>query len=181
MGSTLRMLYSDTVSVNPEIFACFAVSNVNFKATLYSMLSFQGWWRQCTRSYLEAARTHCWRQRHSATALAMYAMTLVTAWMPWRRNVDLLVPAGKHSSELNSVAIRSKLKSLHLEFQSCSSGINGQLGNITHFCCNVKWKIRTSTMLMAKFPYRPGEPYIIQPSYALSISHGPGETGPFIP
>jgi hypothetical protein len=28
------------------------------------------------------------------TALVMYAMTLVTAWMSWRRNVDLLVLAG---------------------------------------------------------------------------------------
>jgi hypothetical protein len=66
--------------------------NPHLKATLYSMLSFQGWWRQCTRSHHEAASTHCWRQRHSVTALAMYAMTLVTAWMPWQRNVDLLVP-----------------------------------------------------------------------------------------
>jgi hypothetical protein len=56
-----------------------------FKAALYSMLSFQGWRRQCTRSHLEAASTHCWRQRHSATALTTYAMNLVTAWMPWRR------------------------------------------------------------------------------------------------
>jgi hypothetical protein len=64
------------------------------KATLYSMQPLQGWWRRCTRSYLEAASTHCWRKRHSVTALAMYAMTLVTAWMPWPRNVDLLLPAG---------------------------------------------------------------------------------------
>jgi hypothetical protein len=35
------------------------------KATLYSMLSFQGWWRQCTRSYLEG---DCGRQRYSVTA-----------------------------------------------------------------------------------------------------------------
>jgi hypothetical protein len=50
---------------------------------------------------LEAASTHCWRQRHSFAALAMlYAMTLVTAWMLWRRNVDLLVPAGT-STHLN--------------------------------------------------------------------------------
>jgi hypothetical protein len=62
------------------------------------MLSFQGWWYQCTRSYLEDAS--CWRQRHSVTALATYAMTLVTAWMPWRRNVNLLVLAGT-STHLN--------------------------------------------------------------------------------
>jgi hypothetical protein len=37
---------------------------------------------------------HCWRQRYSVTASATYAMTLVTAWMPWRRDVDLLVSAG---------------------------------------------------------------------------------------
>jgi hypothetical protein len=36
---------------------------------------------KCTRSYLKAASTHCWRQRHSVTALATYAMTLVTALM----------------------------------------------------------------------------------------------------
>jgi hypothetical protein len=72
---------------------------VYIKVTLYSMLSFQGWWHQCTRSYLEAASTHCWRKRHSGTALAMYAMTLVTVWMPWC-NVDLLVPAGT-STHLN--------------------------------------------------------------------------------
>jgi hypothetical protein len=74
---------------------------MSFKATLYSMLSFQGWWRQCTRSYLEAASTHdCWRQHHSVTALAMYTITLVTTWIPWRRNVDLLVLAGT-STHLN--------------------------------------------------------------------------------
>jgi hypothetical protein len=67
----------------------------HLKATLYSMLSFQCWRRQYTRIYHEAASTHCWRQLHSVTALAMYAMTLVTAWMPWRRNMDLLVPAGR--------------------------------------------------------------------------------------
>jgi hypothetical protein len=50
--------------------------------------------RQCSRSYLKAASMHCWRQHHSVTASATYAMTLVTAWMPWQRNVDLLVPAG---------------------------------------------------------------------------------------
>jgi hypothetical protein len=63
------------------------------------MLSFQGWWRQCTRSYLEAASTHCWR-RHSVAALAVYTMTLCTAWMPWWRNLDLLVLAGT-STRLN--------------------------------------------------------------------------------
>jgi hypothetical protein len=31
---------------------------------------------------------HCWKQRHSVTASATYA------WMPWRHNMDLLVPAG---------------------------------------------------------------------------------------
>jgi hypothetical protein len=41
-----------------------------------------------------AASTHCWRQRHSITASATYAMTLVTAWIPRRRNMDLLVPVG---------------------------------------------------------------------------------------
>jgi hypothetical protein len=45
-------------------------------------------------SALEAASTHCWRQRHCISIIAMYTMTLVTAWMPWRRNVGLLVPAG---------------------------------------------------------------------------------------
>jgi hypothetical protein len=70
------------------------------KATLYSMLSFQGWWRQCTWSYLEAASTHCWRQRHIVTALATYAMTQITAWMPWWCNMNLLVPAGT-STQLN--------------------------------------------------------------------------------
>jgi hypothetical protein len=30
----------------------------------------------------------------AVTASATYAMTLVMAWMLWRRNVDLLVPAG---------------------------------------------------------------------------------------
>jgi hypothetical protein len=70
------------------------------KATLYSMLSFQGWWRQCTRSYLKAASTHCWRQHHSVTALATYTMTLFTACMPRRRNMDLLVPMGT-STRLN--------------------------------------------------------------------------------
>jgi hypothetical protein len=56
------------------------------------MQPFQGWWRQCTRT--RSTSTHCWRQRHSVTASATYAMTLVPAWMPWRRNMDLLVPAG---------------------------------------------------------------------------------------
>jgi hypothetical protein len=66
----------------------------HFKATLYSMQPFQGWWRRCTRSQFKPVSTHCWRQRHSITASTTYAMTLVTAWMTWRRNVDLLVPAG---------------------------------------------------------------------------------------
>jgi hypothetical protein len=79
---------------------------ISFKALkpLYSMLSFQGWWRQCTRNYLKAASTHCWRQRHSVTALATYAMTLFMAWMPWRHNMDLLVPAGT-STRLNWIII----------------------------------------------------------------------------
>jgi hypothetical protein len=58
------------------------------------MQPFQGWWRQCTRSQFKPVSTHCWRWRHSVTASATYAMTLVTAWMLRRRDVDLLVPAG---------------------------------------------------------------------------------------
>jgi hypothetical protein len=55
----------------------------SLKATLYSMQPFQGWWRQCTRSQFKPVShvsTHCWRQRHSVTASATYAMTLVMAW-----------------------------------------------------------------------------------------------------
>jgi hypothetical protein len=48
-------------------------------------------------SNLVQSRQYALRQHHSVTASATYSMTrpaLVTAWMPWRRNVDLLVPAG---------------------------------------------------------------------------------------
>jgi hypothetical protein len=68
------------------------------KATLYSMQPFQDRRRQCTRSQFKPISTHCWRQRHSVTASATYAML-------WRRDVDLLVPAGTsmHSAGLNTV------------------------------------------------------------------------------
>jgi transposase len=96
-GSMITM-YRTLIKV---FISCFASIKIRLKAALYSMLSFQGCrWRRCTRSYLKAASTHCWRQRHSVTALATYAMTLFAAWMPWRRNVDLLVPAGT-STRLN--------------------------------------------------------------------------------
>jgi hypothetical protein len=74
---------------------------LSFKATLYSMQPFRGWWHQCPRSKFKAASTHCWRQRHSVTALATYAMTLVTAWMPWRRSAS--DSEHKHSAGLNTV------------------------------------------------------------------------------
>jgi hypothetical protein len=79
-------------------------SMCTLKATLYLMPSVQSWWRQCTRSYLEAASTHCWRRRHSVTALGMYAMTL-DALTTWRG----FASAGghKHSSELNTVWLES--------------------------------------------------------------------------
>jgi hypothetical protein len=43
------------------------------------------------------------------TALATCAMTLVTARMPWRRNVDLLVPAGT-STHLNWIKCGFKIE-----------------------------------------------------------------------
>jgi hypothetical protein len=43
----------------------------------------------------------------------MYAMTLVTAWMPWRRNMDLLVPAGT-SIHLNWIQCGFKVGSFEL-------------------------------------------------------------------
>jgi hypothetical protein len=58
----------------------------------------------------------------SLHASAKYAMTLVTAWMPWRRNMDLLVPAGTSTRldwNLIQCGFKSRLK--FWKYQACEN------------------------------------------------------------
>jgi hypothetical protein len=92
---------------------------------------------------------HCWRQRHSVTASAMYAMTLVMAWMPWRRDVDLLVPAGT-STQLDWIQCGFKFSQNQKFFLSKNKFVKFMPGinpPIPH-CRKPWWPVPTVSILL---------------------------------
>jgi hypothetical protein len=84
--------------VLPSFTNCIRTDSCHQTQTLQSLLK-----PHCIRcshfkvedvSALEASSNRSVRIVESVTASATYAMTLVMAWMLWRRDMDLLVPAG---------------------------------------------------------------------------------------